>query len=177
MKIALGSDEKHPLTDALIADLRSRGHELLLFGPVAEGDAEVDWPLTSAKVAGAVAGGQADQGIVCCWTGTGASIAANKVRGVRAALCGDAETARGARVHNHANVLALSLRATSPAIAKEILDAWLSTPYSEDEWNKTQNRARARPRRAPLRPPRGKVPPVAVVCPPCASPRPWVRQS
>jgi ribose 5-phosphate isomerase B len=138
MKIALGSDEKHTLTDALIADLRGRGHELVLFGAVLDADPEVDWPLTSAKVAGAVASGQADQGIVCCWTGTGASIAANKVRGVRAALCGDAETARGARVYNHANVLALSLRATSPAIAKEILDAWLSTPYSEDDWNKTQ---------------------------------------
>jgi ribose 5-phosphate isomerase B len=138
MKIALGSDEKHTLTDALIADLRARGYDLLLFGPVAEGDPEVDWPLTSAKVAEAVAEGRADQGIVCCWTGTGASIAANKVRGARAALCADAETAKGARTYNHANVLALSLRATSPAIAKEIVEAWFSTPYSDDAWNKAQ---------------------------------------
>ncbi|HEX4446347.1 MAG TPA: RpiB/LacA/LacB family sugar-phosphate isomerase [Polyangiaceae bacterium] len=138
MKIALGSDEKHALTDAVIADLRSRGHELLLFGPLADGDPDMDWPLTSAKVADAVAGGDADLGVVCCWTGTGASIAANKVRGVRAALCHDAETARGARVYNHANVLALSLRATTPAIAREILDAWLSTPCSSDEWNEKQ---------------------------------------
>ncbi|MBV9946601.1 MAG: RpiB/LacA/LacB family sugar-phosphate isomerase [Myxococcales bacterium] len=138
MKIALGSDEKTLLTDAVVDDLRARNHELLLFGSLAPGDPDVDWPLTSARVAEAVATGQADQGIVCCWTGTGASIAANKVRGVRAALCHDAETARGARVWNHANVLALSLRATSPAIAKEILDAWLSTPISEDEWNLRQ---------------------------------------
>ena len=149
MKIALGSDEKHALTDALIADLRSRGHELVLFGPLAEGDADVDWPFTSGNVAQAVAEGRAEQGVVCCWTGTGASIAANKVRGVRAALCHDAETARGARVYDHANVLALSLRATTPAIAKEILDAWLSTPYSNDDWNLTQIARLAALERAP----------------------------
>ena len=73
------------------------------------------------------------KGIVFCWTGTGASIAANKVRGIRAALCHDAETARGARIWNRANVLALSLRATSEALAKEILEAWFATPYSDDE--------------------------------------------
>jgi ribose 5-phosphate isomerase B len=138
MKIALASDEKQPLTDALVADLRARGHELVLFGPLAEGDLEVDWPLTSVKVAEAVASGRAEQGIVCCWTGTGASIAANKVRGIRAALCHDAETARGARTWNHANVLAISLRATSIPVAKEILDAWFGTPCSEDEWNRAQ---------------------------------------
>lgn len=138
MKIAVGSDEKTELTDALVADLCARGHELLLFGPLGSGDPDVDWPLVSGKVGEAVARGAADEGIVCCWTGTGASIAANKVRGVRAALCRDAETARGARIYNHANVLALSLRATSVAIAKEILDAWLSTPWSDDEWNRKQ---------------------------------------
>lgn len=138
MKIAIGSDEKSVFTDALIQDLSARGHEVLLFGPVAPDDHDVDWPLTSSRVAEAVASGAADQGIVCCWTGTGASIAANKVRGVRAALCHDASTARGARVYNHANVLALSLRATSIAIAKEILDAWFSTPWSDDEWNSRQ---------------------------------------
>jgi ribose 5-phosphate isomerase B len=138
MKIAVGSDERTHLTDTLIEELRKRGHELMLFGPLAENDAEVDWPLTSSKVAKAVASGQADEGIVCCWTGTGASIAANKVPGVRAALCHDAETAKGARVWNHANVLALSLRATPEAIAREILDAWFDTPYSDDEWNRQQ---------------------------------------
>jgi len=138
MRIALGSDEKSVLTDALIGDLEERGHEVMLFGPLAPGDPDVDWPLTSGKVAEAVASGAADQGIVCCWTGTGASIAANKIRGVRAALCHDAETAKGARVYNHANVLALSLRATSIAIAKEILHAWFSTAWSDDGWNHRQ---------------------------------------
>jgi ribose 5-phosphate isomerase B len=135
MKIALGSDERTHLTDMLINELTTCGHELTLFGPIAENDAEVDWPLTSSHVALAVATGAADQGIVCCWTGTGASIAANKISGIRAALCHDAETARGARTWNHANVLALSLRATSEAVAREILDAWFSTPYSDDAWN------------------------------------------
>jgi ribose 5-phosphate isomerase B len=138
MKIAVGSDEKTVLTEALMEELRARGHDLLLFGPLAEKDPEVDWPLTSAKVAQAVADGRAEQGIVCCWTGTGATIAANKVRAVRAALCHDAETAKAARIYNHANVLAMSLRATSPAIAKEILEAWFSTPISDDEWNLRQ---------------------------------------
>ena len=138
MKIAFGSDEKTVLTDALVEELTTRGHELLLFGPIAQGDPEVDWPLTSSNVAEAVASRRADEGIACCWTGTGASIAANKVRGVRAALCHDSETAKGARIWNRANVLVLSLRATSPAVAKEILCAWFSTPWSEDEWNKRQ---------------------------------------
>ncbi|MDQ7030065.1 MAG: RpiB/LacA/LacB family sugar-phosphate isomerase [Ardenticatenia bacterium] len=138
MRIAVGSDERTPLTDMVIEELRQRGHELILFGPLAEDDPETDWPLTSRKVAEAVASGHADEGIVFCWTGTGASIAANKVPGVRAALCHDAETARGARIWNHANVLALSLRLTSEAVAKEILDAWFQTPFSDDEWNLTQ---------------------------------------
>jgi ribose 5-phosphate isomerase B len=138
MKIALGSDEKNALTDSLVEELTARGHELLLFGPLTTADSEVDWPQTSSNVAEAVASGRADQGIVCCWTGTGASIAANKVRGVRAALCQDAETAKGARIWNHANVLVLSLRATSAPIAKEILAAWFATPWSDDEWNKRQ---------------------------------------
>jgi len=138
MKIAVGSDERTHLTDTLIEELKKRGHDLVLFGPLTENDSNVDWPLVSSKVAETVAAGQADEGIVCCWTGTGASIAANKVPGIRAALCHDAETARGARIWNHANVLALSLRATPEAVAKEILDAWFATPYSDDEWNRQQ---------------------------------------
>ena len=73
--------------------------------------------------------GRAEEGILFCWTGTGVSIAANKVPGIRAALCGDAETARGARLWNNANVLCLSMRATSEVIAREILDAWFSHAY------------------------------------------------
>jgi ribose 5-phosphate isomerase B len=142
MRIAIGSDEKTELTDALLADLERRGHQVLAYGPLAEGDPEVDWPLVSARVARAVAEGEAEQGIVCCWTGTGASIAANKVAGVRAALVHDAETARGARIWNHANVLALSLRATPIPIAREILEAWFATPTdageAASEWNRQQ---------------------------------------
>jgi ribose 5-phosphate isomerase B len=141
MKIAVGSDERTQLTSTIIEDLKKRGHTLILFGPISnteEGGADTDWPLTSGKAAEAVARGDVDEGIVFCWTGTGASIAANKVAGVRAALCHDAETARGARTWNHANVLAISLRTTSEAIAKEILDAWFGTPYSDDEWNLKQ---------------------------------------
>jgi ribose 5-phosphate isomerase B len=138
MKIAVSSDEKTLITDVLLEELRARGHELVLFGPIAASDPEVDWPQTSSNAARAVASGDVDQGIVCCWTGTGASIAANKVRGVRAALCADAETAKGARIYNHANVLALSLRTTSPAMLKEILTAWFDTPWSADPWNRAQ---------------------------------------
>ncbi len=138
MNIAVGSDERTHLTDFVIEELKKRGHNLILFGPLSDSDPDVDWPLTSSKVATSVANGQAAEGIVFCWTGTGASIAANKVPGIRAALCHDAETARGARIWNHANVLALSLRATPEPIAREILDAWFSTPYSDDEWNRQQ---------------------------------------
>jgi ribose 5-phosphate isomerase B len=113
-----------------------------VFGPLKRGDAACDWPLVAADVARAVEKGSADEGIVCCWTGTGVSIAANKIPGIRAALVGDAETARGARIYNHANVLALSLRATTVPIMKEILDAWFSTPVTEGEaqreWNRLQ---------------------------------------
>lgn len=142
MKIALGSDEANELTEFLSKELGKRGHSIVLRGPIDPTDPDVDWPLTSSHVAELVARGEVDEGIVCCWTGTGASIAANKVPGVRAALCHDAETARGARIWNHANVLALSLRATSIPVAKEILDAWFGTSSSEgeaqSEWNRQQ---------------------------------------
>jgi ribose 5-phosphate isomerase B len=142
MRIALGSDEANELTKFLIEELGKRGHLIVLRGPIDPADPDVDWPLTSSHVAELVAHGEVDEGIVCCWTGTGASIAANKVPGIRAALCHDAETARGARIWNHANVLALSLRATSIPIAKEILDAWFSTPVNDGEaqreWNRQQ---------------------------------------
>ncbi|AGY58612.1 RpiB/LacA/LacB family sugar-phosphate isomerase [Gloeobacter kilaueensis] len=131
MKIAVGSDEKNYLTDALVQELEGRGHELLLIGPLAgTGDA---WPAVGEAVGEAVGSGRSALGIVCCYTGTGVSIAANKVTGVRAALCGDAQTAAGARRWNDANVLALSLRTTTPDLLREILDAWFGTdcPASE----------------------------------------------
>ncbi len=136
MRIAVSTDERTHLVDVLLEELKRRGHEVLYFGP--EPGQEADWPEVTRQAAEAVARGEADEGIVMCWTGTGASIAANKVPGIRAALCRDAETARGARVWNHANVLALSLQATSEAVLKEILDAWFSTPYGDDEWNRRQ---------------------------------------
>ena len=138
MKIAIGSDERTHLTDKVIEELKARGHQVLAFGSLLENESEVDWPLSCSKAALAVANNKADEGIVFCWTGTGASIAANKVSGIRAALCHDAETAKGARIWNHANVLVLSLRATTEAVAKEILDTWFATPYSDDEWNLEQ---------------------------------------
>ncbi len=142
MKISIGSDTATELTQALKSELEQRGHMLLVFGPLTIGEANRDWPLVAGDVARAVADGSADEGIVCCWTGTGVTIAANKIHGIRCALSGDAETARGARIYNHANMLALSLRATPVAVMKEILDAWFSTPITsgdaQKEWNKEQ---------------------------------------
>ncbi len=140
MKIAVSSDEHSPLVDAVIDEIAKRGHQVEYFGPRAGEPASEanDWPLVTVEAASRVADGRADEAVVMCWTGTGASLAANKVAGVRAALCCDAETAKGARVWNQANVLALSLRATPIPIARAILDAWFSTPYSEDEWNLRQ---------------------------------------
>ena len=127
----MASDERTGVADALVEQLRGRGHEPVLHGALAEGD-RADWAWASEAAARAVAEGRADQGVVCCWTGTGASIAANKVPGVRAALCGDAATAEGARRWNDANVLALSLRLTSEAALEEILDAWFGAEPSRD---------------------------------------------
>ncbi len=117
----------------LVADeLRRRGHEPVLHGALNESERD-DWAWASEAAALDVAEGRADQGVVACWTGTGASIAANKVPGIRAALCADAETARGARKWNDANVLALSLRGTSQALLEEILDGWFEAAPSEDD--------------------------------------------
>ncbi len=127
MRIAFGTDEVTPLTEMIEAGLVGDGHELVL-----SVDGEV-WTEVGLRVGAAVAAGDADCGIVCCWTGTGVSMAANKVAGVRAALCTDAETARGARTWNDANVLALSLRLTSDELAREIIDAFMGTEPDEDE--------------------------------------------
>jgi ribose 5-phosphate isomerase B len=134
MKLSVGSDERTLVTDAVVAELRRRGHEVELSGPLADDAAQpAAWPGVARHVAEAVAAGAADEGILFCWTGTGVSIAANKVPGIRAALCADAETARGARLWNNANVLCLSLRLTSEVVAREILDAWFSTRYNPNE--------------------------------------------
>ena len=129
MRCAIGADDTGPLTEALLADLERRGIAAERFGALRAAD-DTEWASIGRAVGEAVAARRADVGIVCCWTGTGISIAANKVRGVRAALCGDATTAEGARRWNDANVLALSLRATSPAVGLEILAAFLGSEAS-----------------------------------------------
>ena len=131
MRIALSADELTGVAAAIPEELRRRGHEPLLHGAYSEQE-RPDWAWASEAAARDVAGGRAEQAIVACWTGTGASIAANKVPGIRAALCGDAATAEGARRWNDANVLALSLRATSQAELEEILDAWFGGGASEE---------------------------------------------
>jgi ribose 5-phosphate isomerase B len=131
MKVAVSSDMDTPLARKLVDELKRRGHEPIVHGALTD-DERNDWAWASERAARDVATGSAEQGVVCCWTGTGASIAANKVPGVRAALCGDAETARGARTWNDANVLAISLRGTSDALLGEILDGWFATGPSDD---------------------------------------------
>jgi ribose 5-phosphate isomerase B len=131
MRIAVSTDTREGVADASIEQLEALGHELARFGAY-DPDDRPDWAWGSEAAARAVAAGDADQGVVCCWTGTGASIAANKVAGVRAALCTDPETAEGARKWNDANVLALSLRLTSEPLLGELLAAWFAAEASTD---------------------------------------------
>ena len=132
MRIAVAADERVGIADALVEELRRRGHQPIVHGALSDGERD-DWAWASEAAARDVAEGRAQQAIVACWTGTGCSIAANKVPGIRAALAFDAETADGARKWNDANVLALSLRATSEAVLREILDAWFAGAPSTDE--------------------------------------------
>jgi ribose 5-phosphate isomerase B len=130
MRVSVSADEDTGVAQDVVRLLEDRGHQVTAHGALAAGERD-DWAWASEVAARDVADGRSDQAVVCCWTGTGASIAANKVAGVRAALCGDAETARGARVWNDANVLALSLRLTSAALLAEILDAWFAAEPSD----------------------------------------------
>jgi len=132
MRISVAADERVGVAEAIVAELRERGHDPVPHGALND-DERDDWAWASEAAARDVAEGRADQAIVACWTGTGASIAANKVPGVRAALCADAETARGARRWNDANVLALSLRLTSVPLLTEILDGWFAATPSADD--------------------------------------------
>ncbi len=131
MRIAVAADELTGVAEALPDQLRRRGHELILHGAYRPRERS-DWAWASELAALDVAQGRADQAVVACWTGTGASIAANKVAGIRAALCADARTAEGARRWNDANVLALSLRTTSQAELEELLDSWFGAGVSAD---------------------------------------------
>lgn len=130
MRIAVGTDMKMPIADFVAAELQSMGHEVIRLG--AFDQESVPWPALAMEVAGSVAADKCDQAVLFCWTGTGVCLAANKVKGIRAALCHDAQTAAGARKWNNANVLCLSLRTTTEAIAREILQAWFSNAPSED---------------------------------------------
>ncbi|ATL69456.1 RpiB/LacA/LacB family sugar-phosphate isomerase [Nocardia terpenica] len=127
MRIAFGTDESTEITRHVKRWLTERGHEVVVVGE------DIAWPEVGRGVGEAVADGRAERGVVCCWTGTGVSIAANKVPGVRAALCTDRETAAGARKWNDANVLALGLRLTSATVADEMLDAFLGTAPEQSE--------------------------------------------
>jgi ribose 5-phosphate isomerase B len=131
MRIAVAADELTGVAGAVVEALRERGHEPIPHGALNPEERD-DWAWASEAAARDVAAGRADQAVVCCWTGTGASIAANKVPGVRAALCTDAATAEGARRWNDANALALSLRSTSEAELAEILDAWFGAKASDE---------------------------------------------
>jgi ribose 5-phosphate isomerase B len=127
MRIAFGTDEELPLTLAMRDHLTRLGHEVIWIAR------DLAWPEVGRQVGEAVAAGEVDRGVVCCYTGTGVSIAANKVPGVRAALCTDAPTAEGSRRWNDANVLAIGLRLVSERVATEMLDAFVTTDTDESE--------------------------------------------
>lgn len=131
MKISIGADERLHVVDVVLDYLKDNGHQATWYGP--EKGETRPWPEIARRVALDVQSAEADEGILFCWTGTGVSMAANKVKGVRAALCADAETARGARLWNNANVLCLSMRQVSEVVAREILDMWFATSYQPNE--------------------------------------------
>ncbi len=131
MKIAVCSDELYPVNEFVVNELKRLGHEVVLFGALNSGNNEL-WIDVAKEAAESIQQRICDEGIFFCWTGTGISIVANKVPGIRAALCTDAPTARGARVWNRANVLALSNRLLTQDLAKEILNAWFE-PVDDGE--------------------------------------------
>jgi ribose 5-phosphate isomerase B len=131
MKISVGADERLHVVESVLEYLEDAGHEVTWHGP--QSGETAPWPEVSRAVAQEVVSGAAQEGILLCWTGTGVSIAANKFKGIRAALCEDAETARGARLWNNANVLCLSMRRLSDAVAQEILETWFGTAYLPNE--------------------------------------------
>lgn len=135
MKLAIGADETNHLTETILAYLNEKGHEFDPYGPLI--GLKSYWPEVALQVAESVANRAAEEGILLCWTGTGVSMAANKVPGVRAALCDDAETARGARLWNDANLLCLSIRRTSEAMVVEILDSWFAHSYQPNDEDDT----------------------------------------
>ena len=126
VRIVVGADDEGAVAETVVDDLRARGHDVTVLE-------RGEWPDVAARVAHAVAGGDADQGVLFCWTGTGTAMAANKVPGVRAALAWDPWIAEGARKWNDANVLVMSLKRTEPETAKQIVDAWLSVEQPDPD--------------------------------------------
>jgi ribose 5-phosphate isomerase B len=126
MRIAFAADDSNATTDAVLADLAAGGHEIVRVDGV-------PWPDLGAGVGRAVVDGRADLGVVMCWTGTGTAIAANKVPGVLAAVAWDPWVARGARLWNDANVLAMSLKRLAPDVAVEVLRAFLEVPSPDPD--------------------------------------------
>lgn len=133
MKIATSADERTNLTDFVIKYLQDHGHEVHLFGALR--DKNLEWVDSSKELAEAVVDKKCDEGILFCWTGTGACMTANKIPTIRAALCLDSEEAKGAKTWNHANVLVMSLRMTSEPVAEEILNTWFSTEFGKEEFD------------------------------------------
>ena len=130
--IALGCDHGgYGLMQDVIKHLEERGMEYKNYGCYSE--ESVDYPVYAKKVAHAVADGECERGILICGTGIGISITANKVSGIRAALCGDCFSAQATREHNDANILAMGARVTGPGLALKIVDTFLDTPFSNDE--------------------------------------------
>ena len=133
MKLVVASDEKALLTDSVVSYLKEKGHELILLGHLENEEKKWRWADIGREAALKVASGEAEQGILFCWSGTGVAIAANRIKGARAALCWDAETARLARKWDNANILCMSLRFTSETVAKDILDEWFATKFDEED--------------------------------------------
>ena len=131
LKIAVGADERLHVVDVALDYLKEKGYEVIWYGPK-KGETQ-PWPDVAKRVALDVQSAKADEGILFCWTGTGVSMAANKFKGIRAALCEDAETARGARLWNNANVLCMSMRRISEVMVREVMDMWFSTTYEPNE--------------------------------------------
>lgn len=135
MKIIFGSDEKTALTTTIYQWLKNKGHSVIQVGHLVDESAKWKWAEIGRLVGERVAKGEEDFGIICCWSGTGVCMAANRVSGARAALCWDAETAKLARKWNNANILCLSLRFISETVVKEILDAWFNSKFDEEGLN------------------------------------------
>lgn len=137
MKLVVASDEKTNLTDSVIDYLESKRYKLILLGNLVNKKSKWKWAEIGKEAAQKVVSGGVDQGILFCWSGTGICMAANRIKGARAALCWDAETARLAKKWDNANILCLSLRFTSETVVKEILDAWFTTEFDEEDLNET----------------------------------------